>query len=53
MKSAIILGLPLVLLAQAPRPVPQDPAKARLEGQVHNAVTNELLRKTRLTLRRT
>ena len=51
MKAAIILGLPLVLLAQAPQPVPQDPAKARLEGQVLNAVTNEPLRKTRLTLR--
>lgn len=29
----------------------QDPAKGRLEGQVLNAVTNEPLRKTRLTLR--
>jgi hypothetical protein len=31
--------------------VAQDPAKGRLEGQVLNAVTNEPLRKTRLTLR--
>src|SRR5258708_4558815 len=51
MKSALILVLPSLLLAQAPQPVPQDPAKARLEGQVLNAVTNEPLRKTRLTLR--
>ena len=31
--------------------MPQDPAKARLEGQVLNSVTSEPLRKTRLTLR--
>jgi hypothetical protein len=51
MRYSAFLGLPLVLLAQAPQPVPQDPAKARLEGQVLNAVTNERLRKARLTLR--
>ena len=50
MKSAILF-LPVVLLAQAPQPVAQDPAKARLEGQVLNSITNEPLRKTRLTLR--
>jgi hypothetical protein len=51
MKAAIFSALSVALLAQAPQPVPQDPAKARLEGQVLNAVTNEPLRKTRLTLR--
>ena len=50
MKPAILFALPVVLLAQPPQAVPQDPAKARLEGQVLNAVTNEPLRKTRLTL---
>jgi hypothetical protein len=50
MKSAILF-LPALLLAQAPQPVAQDPAKARLEGQVLNSITNEPLRKTRLTLR--
>jgi hypothetical protein len=39
------------LLAQQPQPVPQDPEKAALEGQVLNAVTNEPLRKASLTLR--
>src|ERR1700674_3829210 len=51
MKSAILLAVPALLLAQPPQPVAQDPAKARLEGQVLNAVGNEPLRKTRLTLR--
>ena len=50
MKSAILF-LPVVLLAQPTQPVVQDPAKARLEGQVLNSITNEPLRKTRLTLR--
>jgi hypothetical protein len=39
------------LLAQPQQPVPQDPDKARLEGQVFNSVTGEPLRKARLTLR--
>ena len=51
MKTALFLALPLALVAQPPQPVPQDPAKARLEGQVLNSVTNEPLHKTRLTLR--
>ena len=51
MKFACLLAFPLALLAQAPQPVPQDPDKAALEGQVLNAVTNEPLRKARLTLR--
>jgi hypothetical protein len=51
MNSALFLALPLALLAQPVQPVPQDPAKARLEGQVLNAVTSEPLRKTRLILR--
>jgi Carboxypeptidase regulatory-like domain len=51
MKLAILFFLPVFLLAQPPQPVVQDPAKARLEGQVLNSVTNEPLRKTRLTLR--
>ena len=51
MKLAILLALPALLLAQAPQSVTQDPAKARLEGQVLNAVGNEPLRKARLTLR--
>src|SRR5450432_1262359 len=50
MRSALLFALPLVLLAQVPQPVPQDPVKARLEGQVLNGVTNEPLRKARLTL---
>jgi hypothetical protein len=51
MKRLVLLALPALLLAQTPQPVPQDPAKARLEGQVLNSVTNEPLRMTRLTLR--
>src|SRR5438445_5680759 len=51
MKPAILFTLPVILLAQAPQTVPQDPAKARLDGQVLNSVTSEPLRKTRLTLR--
>ena len=51
MKPAILFSLPVLLLAQAPPTVPQDAAKARLEGQVLNSVTSEPLRKTRLTLR--
>jgi hypothetical protein len=51
MKTALFLALPLAIVAQPPQPVPQDPAKARLEGQVLNSVTNEPLHKTRLTLR--
>jgi hypothetical protein len=51
MKSAIPFFLPALLLAQPPQPVVQDPAKARLESQVLSAVSNEPLRKTRLTLR--
>jgi hypothetical protein len=47
---SILAALPIALLAQQPT-VPQDPEKAALEGQVLNAVTNEPLRKTSLTLR--
>ena len=50
MKLAVLFVLPVVLLAQAVQPVAQDPAKARLEGRVLNSVTNEPLRKARLTL---
>jgi hypothetical protein len=49
MKSAILFSLPALLLAQPPQPVVQDPAKARLEGQVLSAVNNEPLRKTAVT----
>src|SRR5437764_700778 len=55
MKPATLFAQPVlfgvVLLAQAPQPVAQDPAKARLEGQVLNAVGKEPLKKARLTLR--
>jgi hypothetical protein len=48
MKTALFVAIPVVLLAQ---PVAQDPDRARLEGQVLNSVTNEPVRKARLTLR--
>lgn len=51
MKSVILYALPVLLLAQPPQPVVQDPAKARLEGHVLSSITNEPLRKTKLTLR--
>ena len=51
MRSAILFAIPVVLLAQPAQPVAQDPAKARLEGQVLNSVTNQPVRKARLTLR--
>jgi hypothetical protein len=51
MKTAVLFVLPVVLLAQDAPPIAQDPAKARLEGQVLNSVTNEPVRKARLTLR--
>jgi hypothetical protein len=51
MRSVILFAISVVLLAQPAQPVAQDPAKARLEGQVLNSVTNEPLRKARLTLR--
>jgi Carboxypeptidase regulatory-like domain len=50
MKFVFSLALPFVLFAQQ-QSVQQDPEKAALEGQVLNAVTNEPLRKTSLTLR--
>ncbi len=51
MKLPFLLVFPALLLAQVLPPAVQDPAKARLEGQVINAVSSEPLRKTRLTLR--
>src|ERR1017187_4583929 len=51
MKTAGLFVLPVILLAQDAQPVAQDPAKARLEGQVLNSVTNEPVRKASLTLR--
>jgi hypothetical protein len=50
MKLLLCLVVTLALRSQQ-QPVPQDPDKARLEGQVLNAATGEPLRKTRLTLR--
>ena len=51
MRSAILFVIPVVLLAQPAQPVAQDPAKARLEGQVLNSVTKQPVRKARLALR--
>ena len=51
MRYAALIFAGLTLHAQPPQPVPQDPDKARLEGHVLNSVTNEPLRKTKLTLR--
>src|SRR6188508_318200 len=51
MKLLCLLAIPGLLLSQPPAPAVQDLAKGRLEGHVINAVSNEPLRKTRLTLR--
>ena len=50
MKPALLLAAAFALQAQT-QPIPQDPEKARLEGVVINAITNEPLRKAHLSLR--